>query len=68
MAKALSHHSKFRALLVSGGSSPAAQAKQLASAPVDLLIATPGRLLQLAAESSVSYTHIKFLVSGSAPS
>lgn len=62
VAKALSHHSKFRAVLVSGGSSLAAQAKQLSSAPVDVLIATPGRLLQLAAEGGVSYTHVKFLV------
>ncbi|CAI5514828.1 unnamed protein product [Closterium sp. Naga37s-1] len=62
VAKSLCHHARFRAAMLSGGASIAGQQQQLQSWPVDLLIATPGRLLQHMAASSLSLSLVKYLV------
>ncbi|CAI5484727.1 unnamed protein product [Closterium sp. Yama58-4] len=62
VAKSLCHHARFRAAMLSGGASMAGQQQQLQSWPVDLLIATPGRLLQHMAASSLSLSLVKYLV------
>ncbi|CAI5513034.1 unnamed protein product [Closterium sp. Naga37s-1] len=62
VAKSLCHHARFRAAMLSGGASMAGQQQQLQAWPVDLLIATPGRLLQHMAASSLSLSLVKYLV------
>jgi superfamily II DNA/RNA helicase len=46
VAKGISHHLKLRCRIVSGGEGKKTQAKEILSQPVDILMATPGRILQ----------------------
>eukprot|EP00802_Teleaulax_amphioxeia_P010817 Tamp_10847.p1 GENE.Tamp_10847~~Tamp_10847.p1 ORF type:complete len:630 (-),score=160.80 Tamp_10847:97-1788(-) len=65
VAKGLSRHAKFSSVGVLGGSSIAAQAKKLQQ-PVDLLVATPGRLLDLVKDGHVSLGDVRFVVADEA--
>ena len=47
VAKSLAHHVKLSVAVVHGGVPDAPQLRRLASFPVDLLVATPGRLVKL---------------------
>ncbi len=59
--RALARHLPVRGALVFGGVSPKPQIQALA-AGVDLVIATPGRLLDHLQERVIDLTHIEFLV------
>jgi superfamily II DNA/RNA helicase len=65
VAKGLSRHAKFSSMAALGGSSMAAQAKQL-QRPVDLVIATPGRLVDLLKDGLVSLGDVRFVVADEA--
>ena len=65
VAKGLSRHAKFSSVGALGGSSMAAQAKRLKQ-PVDLLVATPGRLVDLVKEGHVSLGDVRFVVADEA--
>ena len=47
VAKAMSHHVKLSVAVVHGGVPDGPQLKRLRASPVDLLVATPGRLVKL---------------------
>lgn len=61
VAKGLCHHAKFRATCANAYESVAQQAKQLAG-PMDVLVATPTRLLQHIREGNVAYRDVRWLV------
>ena len=65
VAKGLARFAKFSSVGVLGGSSMAAQAKKLLQ-PVDLLVATPGRLLDLVKDGHVSLGDVRFVVADEA--
>jgi len=65
VAKGLSRRAKFSSVGCLGGSSMAAQAKKLLQ-PVDLLVATPGRLLDLVKGGHVSLGDVRFVVADEA--
>jgi superfamily II DNA/RNA helicase len=65
VAKGLSRYAKFSSMGVLGGTSSAAQAKRLQQ-PVDLLVATPGRLLDLVKDGHVSLGDVRFVVADEA--
>ena len=47
VAKSIAHHAKLSVAVVHGGVPDAPQLRRLSGAPVDLLVATPGRLVKL---------------------
>lgn len=65
VAKGLSRHARFSSVGVLGGSSIAAQAKRL-NQPVDLVVATPGRLLDLVNAGHVSLGDVRFVAADEA--
>lgn len=62
VAKTISHHLKMRCRIVSGGEGKKAQAKNILSEPVDILVATPGRILQHNSTDSVYFSKTRLVV------
>lgn len=61
MAKSVSHHARFRSILVSGGSRIRPQEDSLNNA-IDMVVGTPGRILQHIEEGNMVYGDIAYLV------
>ncbi|KAA6420269.1 MAG: DEAD-box ATP-dependent RNA helicase 39-like [Trebouxia sp. A1-2] len=61
VAKSLSHHARFRSACVNGGGTYAQQAASLAT-PLDILVATPQKLLQHAEKGNVYYGDVQYVV------
>ncbi|KAJ0240963.1 DEAD-box ATP-dependent RNA helicase 39 [Hirschfeldia incana] len=61
VAKSVSHHARFRSILVSGGSRIRPQEDSLNNA-IDMVVGTPGRILQHIDEGNMVYGDIAYLV------
>lgn len=61
VAKSISHHARFRSTMISGGGRLRPQEDSL-STPVDMVVGTPGRVLQHIEEGNMVYGDIKYLV------
>ncbi|XP_077245809.1 RH39 [Tasmannia lanceolata] len=61
VAKSISHHARFRCTMVSGGVRLRPQEDSL-NVPVDMVVGTPGRVLQHIEEGNIVYGDIKYLV------
>lgn len=61
VAKAISHHARFRSTMISGGGRMRPQEDSL-NAPVDMVVGTPGRILQHIKDANMVYGDIKYLV------
>ncbi|XP_058111031.1 DEAD-box ATP-dependent RNA helicase 39 [Magnolia sinica] len=61
VAKSISHHARFRSTMVSGGGRLRPQEDSL-NVPVDMVVGTPGRVLQHIEEGNMVYGDIKYLV------
>lgn len=61
MAKSISHHARFRLTRISGGGRLKPQEDSL-NAPIDMVVGTPGRLLQHIEDGNLVYGDIKYLV------
>lgn len=61
VAKSISHHARFRSTMVSGGTRLRPQEDSL-NTPVDMVVGTPGRVLQHIEEGNIVYGDIKYLV------
>lgn len=66
VAKAISHHARFRSTMVSGGGRLKPQEDSLNS-PIDMVVGTPGRVLQHVEEGNLVYGDIRYLVIGHYP-
>ncbi|EYU36549.1 hypothetical protein MIMGU_mgv1a002525mg [Erythranthe guttata] len=61
VAKSISHHARFRSTMVSGGGRIRPQEDSLNS-PIDMVVGTPGRVLQHIEEGNMVYGDIRYLV------
>ncbi|KAK8935902.1 DEAD-box ATP-dependent RNA helicase 39 [Platanthera zijinensis] len=61
VAKSISHHARFRSIMISGGVRSKPQEDSL-NVPVDLVVGTPGRILQHIEEGNLVYGDIKYFV------
>ncbi|KAL5122866.1 DEAD-box ATP-dependent RNA helicase 39 [Glycine soja] len=61
VAKSISHHARFRCTMVSGGGRLRPQEDSLNN-PIDVVVGTPGRVLQHIEEGNMVYGDIKYLV------
>ncbi|XP_043725009.1 DEAD-box ATP-dependent RNA helicase 39 isoform X2 [Telopea speciosissima] len=61
VAKSVSHHARFRSTMVSGGGRLRPQEESL-NIPIDMVVGTPGRVLQHIEEGNIVYGEIKYLV------
>ncbi|XP_027149897.1 DEAD-box ATP-dependent RNA helicase 39 [Coffea eugenioides] len=61
VAKSISHHARFRSTMVSGGGRLRPQEDSL-NTPMDLVVGTPGRVLQHIEEGNMVYGDIRYLV------
>ncbi|XP_057762290.1 DEAD-box ATP-dependent RNA helicase 39-like [Arachis stenosperma] len=61
VAKSISHHARFRCTMVSGGGRIRPQEDSLNN-PIDIVVGTPGRILQHIEEGNLVYGDIKYLV------
>lgn len=61
VAKSISHHARFRSTRISGGGRSRPQEDSL-NVPVDMIVGTPGRLLQHIEDGNMAYGDIKYLV------
>jgi superfamily II DNA/RNA helicase len=61
VAKAVSHHARFRCTMVSGGGRLRPQEDSL-NTPIDMVVGTPGRILQHIEEGNLVYGDIKYVV------
>ena len=61
VAKSISHHARFRSTRISGGGRLRPQEDSL-NVPVDVVVGTPGRLLQHIEDGNMVYGDIKYLV------
>lgn len=61
VSKSISHHARFRSTMVSGGGRLRPQEDALNS-PIDMVVGTPGRVLQHIEEGNLVYGDIKYLV------
>ena len=61
-ADAIGKYTGLRSIAVYGGMDYDRQRRELSSAPVDLLVATPGRLLDFAKSHAVDLSHVDTLV------
>lgn len=61
MAKSISHHARFRSTMVSGGGRLRPQEDSLNN-PIDMVVGTPGRVLQHIDDGNMVYGDIKYLV------
>eukprot|EP01112_Ceratiomyxa_fruticulosa_P009281 TRINITY_DN2419_c0_g3_i1.p1 TRINITY_DN2419_c0_g3~~TRINITY_DN2419_c0_g3_i1.p1 ORF type:complete len:669 (-),score=131.60 TRINITY_DN2419_c0_g3_i1:40-2046(-) len=62
VAKELSHFTKLRVDVLTGGVSVSDQSKSLKSQQIDILVATPGRLFQHIENKTLSLSKVKYLV------
>ncbi|XP_065881668.1 DEAD-box ATP-dependent RNA helicase 39-like [Euphorbia lathyris] len=61
VAKSISHHARFRCTMVSGGGRLRPQEDSL-NGPIDMVVGTPGRILQHIEDGNIVYGDIKYLV------
>ncbi|PPR96462.1 hypothetical protein GOBAR_AA24211 [Gossypium barbadense] len=61
VAKSISHHARFRSTMVSGGGRLRSQEDSLNN-PIDMVVGTPGRVLQHIDDGNMVYGDIKYLV------
>ncbi|XP_058220139.1 DEAD-box ATP-dependent RNA helicase 39 [Rhododendron vialii] len=61
VAKSISHHARFRTTMVSGGTRLRPQEDSL-NTPIDMVVGTPGRVLQHIEEGNMVYGDIQYLV------
>lgn len=61
VAKSISHHARFRSTMVSGGGRLRPQEDSL-NTPIDMIVGTPGRVLQHIADGNMVYGDIRYLV------
>ncbi|CAI0557060.1 unnamed protein product [Linum tenue] len=61
VAKSISHHARFRSIMVSGGGRLRPQEDSLNNA-VDMVVGTPGRILQHIEEGNIVYGDVKYVV------
>lgn len=61
VAKSVSHHARFRCTMVSGGGRLRPQEDSL-NGPIDMVVGTPGRVLQHIEEGNIVYGDIKYVV------
>ncbi|KAF5444525.1 hypothetical protein F2P56_033649 [Juglans regia] len=61
VAKSIGHHARFRCTMVSGGGRLRPQEDSLNN-PIDMVVGTPGRVLQHIEEGNIVYGDIKYLV------
>ncbi|KAG8052518.1 hypothetical protein GUJ93_ZPchr0001g31272 [Zizania palustris] len=61
VAKSISHHARFRSTMVSGGRRIRPQEDSL-NMPVDMVVGTPGRILDHVKDGNMVYGDIKYLV------
>ncbi|KAE8100359.1 hypothetical protein FH972_018266 [Carpinus fangiana] len=61
VAKSISHHARFRCTMVSGGGRLRPQEDTLNN-PIDMVVGTPGRVLQHIEEGNIVYGDIKYVV------
>ncbi|KAK7380559.1 hypothetical protein VNO78_33072 [Psophocarpus tetragonolobus] len=61
VAKSISHHARFRCTMVSGGGRIRPQEDSLNN-PIDMVVGTPGRVLQHIEEGNMVYGDIKYVV------
>jgi superfamily II DNA/RNA helicase len=61
VAKSISHHARFRSTMVSGGVRLRPQEDSL-NAPIDMVVGTPGRILQHIKDGNMVYGDIKYVV------
>ncbi|KAH7568116.1 hypothetical protein JRO89_XS07G0239900 [Xanthoceras sorbifolium] len=61
VAKSISHHARFRTTMVSGGGRLRPQEDSLNN-PIDMVVGTPGRVLQHIDDGNLVYGDIKYLV------
>ncbi|KAL9449527.1 hypothetical protein AB3S75_011450 [Citrus x aurantiifolia] len=61
VAKSISHHARFRCTMVSGGGRLRPQEDSLNN-PIDMVVGTPGRILQHIEDGNMVYGDIKYLV------
>lgn len=61
VAKSISHHARFRSTMVSGGTRIRPQEDSL-NMPVDMVVGTPGRILDHIKDGNMVYGDIKYLV------
>ncbi|KAJ4847505.1 DEAD-box ATP-dependent RNA helicase 39 [Turnera subulata] len=61
VAKSISHHARFRSIMVSGGGRLRPQEDSLNN-PIDMVVGTPGRVLQHIADGNMVYGDIKYVV------
>ena len=64
MAKSISHHARFRSIMVSGGGRLRPQ-EDLLNLPMDMVVGTPGRVLQHIEDGNMVYGDIKYVVGNS---
>ncbi|KAF9603962.1 hypothetical protein IFM89_039316 [Coptis chinensis] len=61
VSKSISHHARFRSTMVSGGGRLRPQEDSL-NVPIDMVVGTPGRVLQHIEEGNIVYGDIKYVV------
>ncbi|CAM0880095.1 unnamed protein product [Alopecurus aequalis] len=61
VAKSISHHARFRSTMISGGTRLKPQEDSL-NMPVDMVVGTPGRILDHIKEGNIVYGDIKYLI------
>ncbi|XP_020581847.1 DEAD-box ATP-dependent RNA helicase 39 [Phalaenopsis equestris] len=61
VAKSISHHARFRSTIISGGGHFKPQEDSL-NVPVDMVVGTPGRVLQHIEDGNIVFGDIKYLV------
>lgn len=61
VAKSIGHHARFRSTMVSGGGRMRPQEDSLNN-PIDMVVGTPGRVLQHIQDGNMVYGDIKYLV------
>ncbi|KAL5714730.1 DEAD-box ATP-dependent RNA helicase 39 [Ranunculus cassubicifolius] len=61
VSKSVSHHARFRSTMVSGGGRLRPQEDSL-NAPIDMIVGTPGRVLQHIEDGNIVYGDIKYVV------
>lgn len=61
VAKSISHHARFRSTMISGGGPMKPQGDALSN-PLEMVVGTPGRLLQHVTQGNIFYGDIKYVV------
>ncbi|KAJ0024956.1 hypothetical protein Pint_07861 [Pistacia integerrima] len=61
VSKSISHHARFRSTMVSGGGRLRPQEDSLNN-PIDMVVGTPGRILQHIEDGNIVYGDIKYVV------